>query len=126
VTVAPVRDLLELRDDDRVDPVIRTKGASQRQGSEHALDASREEEKVSRSVRVDCADRVGEIDGADDFVQRVVRDIEVAAPDSGRVALEPLTEPRNTLLIVRVASSRSSESRMRASWTRLARALAPS
>jgi hypothetical protein len=37
-------------------------------------------------VRVQRADGFGEVDGADDFVQRIVRDVEVTAADAGGVA----------------------------------------
>jgi hypothetical protein len=95
--------------------------ASPREGSEHALDARCEREQVPREAGVESADDVGEIDGADDFVcselfamskwRRRIPDASLGSPSQS---------PRNTLLLARVARSRSSASRMPASCTRLA------
>src|SRR5579864_8461893 len=66
--------------------------------AEHALEASREREDDLGDLRAEGADCFGQVDGADQLVQRVVRDVEVPASDPGGVAREPLARPEERTL----------------------------
>jgi hypothetical protein len=68
------------------------------QCAEHALDAGGESEDALGDAVLHDAERGGEIDRAHDFVQRVVRDLEVPAPHARTVARQSLADPEERAL----------------------------
>ena len=68
------------------------------QRANHSLETGRERQQLARGIRPEGADRLGEIDGANQLVKRVVRNVEVAPADAGRVARQPLAEPEKRAL----------------------------
>jgi hypothetical protein len=71
---------------------------SPRQGAEHPLDAGGQYEDAFGDAALYDAERGGEIDCANDLMQRVVRDLEVTAPHPRAVARQSLADTEERAL----------------------------
>src|SRR5450755_3208533 len=85
---------------------LRAAGASRRpppqalpgKPPDHPLEATGQHQDLAGRVRIDDADDAREVDGTDDLVQRVVRDLEVPPPHPRAVARQPLAQPQERTL----------------------------